>query len=266
MTMKYTIDVSFYDIYTGRTLPNGAYQTIPIDWGKTGYPMAMIKSSQGISIKDAGFDLQWEAAKGLKRVAYHFFEPDPDAIKQAANLRRVVEPVFTENDFIAVDFENYRGNRPMTSRVLWLGSFLYETEKWIHDPKKIFIYTGRSYWYPCGGEKATWAAKYRLWQAIWPWENYFKYKVFPPYTWTPDQVREKKQLIESGMAKPPICLPWTETDIWQWTSRFDPLQVPGYYANKKQLDHNVIYMDLGEPTIPQYKTCPTCNGTGKVEA
>ncbi len=268
MDVSYSIDVYHGDAYTGRTLPDGKYEMVAIDWAKTGFNMAFMKSSQGLTWKDPAFDLQWKAAQGLKRVAYHFFEPDPDAIKQAANMRRVVEPVFTDNDYLAVDFEPYYPGgqpsvRPLLDRPLWMGSFLFELSKWVPDKQRIFIYTGVSYWYACGGKNHAWASAYRLWQAIWPWDNYFKYKLFPPYTWTPAQVAEKKALIESGVAKPPICIPWTKTDVWQWTAKFDPSQITGYYSNKKAVDYDAVYMDTGTP--PQYITCPTCNGTGKVE-
>jgi GH25 family lysozyme M1 (1,4-beta-N-acetylmuramidase) len=260
---RHSIDVYHGDAYTGKTLPNGQYEMVGIEWLKTGFKFAFMKSSQGISWKDPAFDLQWKSAEGLKRVAYHFLEPDADAIKQAQNFQKIVQPVLTDNDYIAVDFEDYRpgglpSKKPMLDRAKWLGSFLYETGKWLPDAKRTFIYTGWSYWYPCGGLDAGWAKDYRLWNASWYWDNYFLGIKLPPFTWTPTKAKMYLEMIESGEVTPPIVKPWTKTDVWQWTARYDPAQINGYNSNKKAVDHDVILdLDLlGTPAPPQY--CPTC--------
>jgi GH25 family lysozyme M1 (1,4-beta-N-acetylmuramidase) len=244
--MNYTIDVSRYDAY------NNSGNLIPIDWKATGFPLAIMKSSEG-TFADTAFKMQWKAAQGMPRMAYHFFRSNVNAIAQAQFMTSLLKPDFTENDFIAIDFETWDG---MTATQCLAGcfSFLYEMQKIGTTP---FIYTFPAFWNALGGSKQAAAIKYPLWLGQWPWDNYFLNIKVPPYTWTAVQMVQKKALIESGVVKPMPLAPWTKPAIWQWTARADPKQIPGYYANKSAVDYNVIFdVDLPTPTHPT--VCPTC--------
>ena len=247
--MRGTIDVSRYDSY------NNSGNLVPIDWRATGFPLAIIKSSEA-TFSDLAFKMQWQAAKGLPRMAYHFFRSDVNAIAQAQFMTSLLKPDFTENDFIAIDFETRDG---MTNSQCLAGcfSFLYEMEKVGTRP---FLYTYPSFWNELGGAYQPAAKKYPLWLGQWPWDNWFKDIKLPPFTWTAAKMAEKKWAIESGTIKPMTLAPWVSPAIWQWTARADPKQIPGYYANKSAVDYNVIFdVDLPNPTHPS--VCPTCGQT-----
>lgn len=255
------IDVSKWDAY------NNQGKLVVIDWEATGMPLAIIKCSQA-KFTDPAFLLQWDAASVIPRVAYHYFDCYVNAIEQAKYVWSVVRHDFTENDYLAIDFEHYLGagryNPMNVNSLMALGSMLYELEKVI-PVEQLMIYTGTSFWYPCGGKTATWAKKYKHWQAQWPWDNWLLNIIpLPPKTWTEKLLAEKVALIDQDIVKPVECLPWGRPDIWQFTARLDPKILPAgsYPGNKVAVDLNYIYMDL-EPA-PVYKTCPTCDGTGKI--
>jgi GH25 family lysozyme M1 (1,4-beta-N-acetylmuramidase) len=260
-----TIDISRWDSYTGKVLPDGKYEMVAVDWAKTGYPMAIMKSSEG-TVLDPSFNIQWASAKlaNIPRVAYHYFRSDINAIQQAQKQKDILSSDWTENDYVAVDFEKIYGSVTPNQALMGLGSFLYETDKWVR-PDHVFIYTGGSFWYVCGGKTATWAGKYRLWVAHYPWDLTLQNP-----TWSEAQLVSLQNYIAAGKATPDnfypfysSIQPWGKNwSIWQWTARLSPRQIPGYYANKLAVDYNYIYMDLGQ--APQYITCPTCNGSGKI--
>lgn len=260
-----SVDVSLWDGYD----ING--NLVTVDWKQTGYPIALIKSSQR-HYADPVFKAQWAAAKGLPRVAYHMFDASYNAIQQANDCWNVIKQDWTDTDYLAIDFETLvvkiNGvstvvTPPTPESLKRLGSMLYEMEKVI-PVDRIFIYTGSSFWYPCGGKAANWAAKYRLWQAQWPWDKWLLNVIpLPPKVWNEFFLTEKVALIASGKARPVECLPWTNPDIWQFTAKMNPKLIPTYKANKVAVDLNYVYMDLGQ-TPPQYVECPTCKGTGQV--
>lgn len=253
MHPRLTIDCSLYDAYTIQN------KLVPLDWEETGFPIALIKSSQAM-FADPAFVVQWEAASCIPRVAYHYFDFYANAIQQAQYAWNVVKHDFTKMDILAIDFEHYLGSgryNPMTGASLQaLGSMMYELEKVI-PASQLMIYTGTSFWYPCGGKYATWAKKYKHWQAQWPWDNWLLNVIpLPPKTWTEKLLNEKVALIDSGVAKPVECLPWGRPDIWQFSARLDPKLVPTYTANKKAVDVNYVYMDI--VPAPPVKRCAAC--------
>lgn len=252
---RLAIDVYHGDAYTGRKLPNGQYEMIAVDWKATGYPVAIMKASQGTRFIDPAFHMQWAAAKGLPRIAYHFFEWKTNAIQQAQYLWNVVKNDFGETDYLAIDFENHVNNPVSTNALPALGSILYELGK-VVPKSRLIIYTGTSFWYPCGGRDATWAAQYKHWQAQWPWDNWLPNVAPYPYLWTKELLDSKVALIESGYARPVVCLPWGRPDIWQFSARMNPQLINGYKSNKKAVDLNYCYFDFGI-TVPE-KRCPTC--------
>ncbi len=258
--MRYTIDVSKWDSYD----PRG--NLLAVDWERTGFPIAMIKVSEG-TVEDPGFKIQWKAAQKLKRrVAYHFFRSDVNAITAALKTWAIVEDDFTPNDLICIDFERLYGGVSGPTAIMQTGSFIYELEKKGLTAKQIMFYTG-STWTECGGAKATWAAKYRLWVAHWPWDNIIaNTKIsLPPYLFTKKLLDQKKALIESGKAVPllfppynGVLAPWKTWDVWQFTSRADPSEIPGYYSTKHQVDYNYIKADDLIESTPLPTNCPTC--------
>jgi hypothetical protein len=252
---RLAIDVYHGDATTGHYLPNGQIEYVAVDWMATGYPVAIMKASQRL-FKDPAFDLQWAAARGLPRIAYHFFEWKTNAIQQAQYLWNVVKNDFGETDYLAVDFENHVNNPVSTNALPALGSMLYELEKFV--PKsKLIIYTGTSFWYPCGGKLATWAKAYKHWQAQWPWDNWLLNVIpLPPYVWSKEILDSKVALIDSGYARPVECLPWGRPDIWQFSARMNPKLINGYKSNKKAVDLNYVYTDFGTP-VP-VKRCAAC--------
>jgi hypothetical protein len=251
----YTIDISKWDSYKS----SGAMFAFR-GWKDNGFPLAIMRASYGLN-QDPGLNLQREAAQDIPRLFYHYFYPNISAIAQSDFCWEVLHDDFKKTDYVAADFE-FMSGLSGTYALTALKTFLSSMET--HVPAdRIFIYTGGPFWANAGGLTAEWAAKYRLWIAEWPWDNYFRYKIFPPYTWTPAQMAEKKGLIDSKAIIPlgyaPFygkLAPWNRLpDIWQFTSRADPKQIAGYEANKKQVDFNAIYMDIGSPAP---KICPCC--------
>lgn len=253
--MKTTIDVSRYDAY------DPAGNPIPVDWRATGYPLAIIKSSEAL-FTDKAFPMQWQAAgdAGIPRAAYHFFRADKNAVAQAWWCWQILKDEgFTDRDYVILDYETYDGIPPadtLPMAKIWLDEMAKVTR---HPP---MLYTYPAFWKSVGGEKAGWAKQYPLALAQWPWDNYFLSVKLPPYTWTPAQMSVKLALIDTGAVKPMPLAPWDKPAIWQWTARGDPKQIPGYYANKKAVDLDIVYMDLEAEPAP--RKCPTCGQEWKV--
>jgi hypothetical protein len=261
MHPRLTIDVSLYDAARLNPLkPGTLIYDVTLDWERTGFPIALIKSSQAM-FTDPAFLLQWDAASCIPRVAYHYFDFYANAIQQAQYAWSVVRHDFTKMDILAIDFEHNLGSgryNPINGATLQaLGSMMYELEKVI-PASQLMIYTGTSFWYPCGGKLAAWAKKYKHWQAQWPWDNFLiNGKVaLPPYVWPEKLLNEKVALIDSGYAKPVECLPWGRPDIWQFSARLDPKMIPSYPPGKKAVDVNYVYMDI--VPAPPVKRCAAC--------
>lgn len=69
--------------------------------------LVMIKASEGQSIVDRRFAVHWENASkfGLRRVAYHFYHPAQDPLKQAANFLGTIGQL-SEMDGLMIDWES----------------------------------------------------------------------------------------------------------------------------------------------------------------
>jgi hypothetical protein len=253
--MKFGIDVSNYDTLTA----DGTRK--PMNWDISWLDLAIIKSSEGL-YSDPSFDMQWAAARGLSRVAYHFFRSNINAISQAnaLKLKLILGEFQPHKDYVAVDFETPDGMNGAQC-LANLGSFLYEIEKFI-PTSRILIYTYPGFWNGIGGAKATWAAKYPLWLAQWPRDSWILN--FPVNIFDGPGLAKLKSDVETGVLKPMALKPWTAPAIWQFTARADTRAIPGYVSVKKVCDYNAVYLDVAQPD--QYKTCPTCGGSGKVPA
>ena len=253
---QWCTDVSGYD---GRrfVFGKGYVYDLPMDWAKArdegGISLAIMKSSEAL-FTDRAFRMNWTRAKGvLPRAAYHFFRSNVNAIQQAGYFANLLDGDFDrDTDYAIADFETTDGMTGLQC-LKSLGSFLYEMEKHIITP---LIYTYPSFWQQIGGEKATWAKRYPLALAQWPWDNWFKFIKLPPFVWTAAQLTEKKRMIESGIVKPMALAPWTTAEnpypsVWQFTARADPVSVPGHPGVKKAVDYNAVYMPLSAPaTVP----------------
>jgi len=247
--MKWAIDVSSYDA----KLPDGTYQAV--DWHRSGLNMAMIKASEGMSI-DPAFTIQWKAAQGLPRVAYHFFRSNVNAIAQAQFFLSIVEKDFGPYDRVSVDFETTDGQSNLACLAA-VASFLHEVDKKIFSP---MIYTYPSFWTGIGGEKALWAVNYPLWLAQWPKDTWVLW--LPITIFDAPKLAALKGDIESGVIKPLVLKPWSSPAIWQFTARADTRAVAGHPAYKKVCDYNAVFVTINP--VVQFKVCPTCGGTGQV--
>lgn len=248
--MQYVPDESSYDARRadGTLKPN--------DW--SAIPLAIIKVGEGMAWDgsyglDPAFHMQWDAAKGRPRMAYHFFRSNKNAIQQATGVWNAVKGDFLSSDFIALDFET-RDGMTASACLAAAGSFLYEIEKRV-TAARAFLYTYPSFWNALGGGSRTGFAKYPLWLAQWPWDNWLISIALPPKLWTAATYAQKKYLIDTGQVRPMYLAPWSNPSrptlpaIWQWTARLDPALIPGYMSCKKAVDCNAI-MNLNLPDVP----------------
>jgi hypothetical protein len=217
-----------------------------------------VKSSEGM-YEDPAFRIQWKAAQGRPRVAWHFFRQNVNAIAQAQKFLSIIQDDWQENDLAAIDWETKDG----ADRLDCLrngGSFLYETEKALGKPSVLYTYP--SYWNEIGGAGATSFKRYPLWLAQWPLDNWIANTSIqlPPYTFDKKKLADFKAQIESGLIKPMSLLPWgNDVVMWQFTARAWTKDIPGHPAIKKVADMNVIYKPWYAqevPTAPQPQNPP----------
>jgi hypothetical protein len=250
--MQWSIDVSKYDAL----MPNGTYKAV--DWGKSGMSLAIIKASEAMTV-DPAFHMQWRAAAGLPRVAYHFLRSSLNAVAQAQFFLSVLTE-FTAADYVAVDFETRDG----MSAPFCLGevqAFLAEVSRTV-PVDHILLYTYPAFWNGLGGAGASWARLYRLWLAMWPKDNWVLN--YSPTIFDNQKLAALKGDVETGVLKPVALAPWSACAIWQFTARADTKAVAGHPAVKKVCDYNAVFMDLQLAIV--YKVCPLCGGSGKVPA
>jgi hypothetical protein len=250
--MLWSIDVSGYDSRR-YVFPTGYKYDLPIDWTKArdqgGLSLAIIKASEGTGFTDGAFRMNWTGARGiLPRAAYHFFRSNQNAIAQANKFISLLAVDFDKSvDYAVMDFETPDG---MTGQKCLnaAGSFLYELEKWGVKP---ILYTYPGFWNSIGGASATWAAKYPLWLAQWPMDNWAGVIQVPPYLFTAKLLADLKYKVSNGILKPMALRPWTGNPaIWQFTARADAQAIPGHPALKRAVDYNAVYMPLSGVVTP----------------
>jgi len=258
--MKYAIDVSFYDARRYDLLKGWIYDR-PTDWVRAGVDAALIKSSQGL-VKDPGFDVQWKAAAGMPRLAWHFLTGD-NPFQQAAKFVQFVGELWPD-DRLAIDYEKDPKTNSVPSMSI-LRTAIEEIRR--QTGQKAYIYTGGYKWYEMGGAAGynQWAAEYPLWLAHYPYDPKMVPALFDAAYM--DAMLAK---IEAGTLKPlnfhPFfgqVKPFPEVAIWQFTDRCSPAYVPGHPGIKKMLDFNVVYRPWWENVTPPPapKICPTCGQT-----
>ncbi len=278
------MDVSHYD---ARRWLNGKWvYDRPTDWDKArkiGIEVAAIKISEGGQIvrngrlvdgafEDPAFRVQWEAAAGRPRVAYHFFRCNRNAILQAQDVLEIWSRVsHAPNDRLCLDFETTDG-KSGNACLLAFDSWMYEISRVAgHLP---FLYTYPAFWLQIGGGAATWAKKYPFFLSQWPLDNWIAGMPVPPTIFTGARLTELLTKIQDGRLVPldgkpynRMLSPWGSDFVaWQFTARVDTTAIPGHPALKKVADVNVIYKpwwtkpeppaDPEPPTHPEI--CPTC--------
>lgn len=262
--MKWAIDVSHYDATTGRFLPNGKPEYVPIDWKLAGLDLAIIKSSEG-TVADPAFAMQWKAAgnAGIPRMAYHFFRCNINPEAQALAAWSIIEREgFTKSDYVILDLETY--DNIAKEQILSL------TKRWLTEMSRNMtfhspmIYTYPAYWTDIGGQTnvGAWAQDYPLGIAQWVLDKWVL--GFPINVFDPPKMAELKRKVEEGSLKPMALKPWgNKYALWQFTARCRRDCISGYYGNKKVVDYNAV-ADGFLLTQPTTMICPTCNGLGEI--
>jgi len=280
MTPPYPLmmDVSLYDARR----PDGKNWIYdrPTDWDharQIGIEVAAIKISEGGLVyrerkwvdgafEDPAFRLQWRAAAGRPRVAYHFFRSNRNAILQAQDVLEIWEAVErTPDDRLCLDFETQDGMS---------GQFCLKTfDSWMYEVGKVtgkypMLYTYPSFWLQIGGAAAAWAKKYPLILSQWPLDNWLANMKLPPYVFTGERLAELLAKIQDGRLVPldgkpynRMLSPWgAEIAAWQFTARVNAADIPGHPAIKKVVDLNVIYSPWwsGTATPEPPARCPAC--------
>jgi hypothetical protein len=251
--MLWAIDVSSWD---ARKSEGGKIVYVPVNWKASGLALAIIKCSEAM-VEDPAFKVQWAAAKGMPRMAYHFFRSNVNAIAQAWFVKSILNDFDPATDHVALDFETADGISG-GERLAAAGSWLYEMGK-IHITP--FIYTYSSFWLEAGGARATWAKQYPLWFAAWPKDNWIASLPLPPRIFDAEKLAALKAEVESGALKPHVPLPWQGLPaIWQFTARADTRAVNGHPGIKVVCDYNAVYFPLaGSPgleTVLRERACP----------
>ena len=166
-----------------------------IDWSQVvqaGYAFVFIKATEGISYVDPKFAANWSGAKaaGLVRGAYHFFEGNADAQKQAENFLNTV--VLEPGDLPPVlDVESSAASSKVPTATILAG-----VETWLQAVQQAtgctpILYTGPGYW---DSLKTDRFSGYPLWVA------------------------------EYGVASPTLPTGWTSWAFWQLS---ESGEVPG---------------------------------------
>lgn len=172
----------------------------------------IIKCTQGVSIFDSRFTVNWAGAlqEGIPRGAYHWYEPEMNPITQAEWFWNHVHELGELPLWLDVE-DSYAIPGDYADR---LHSCLERLT--ILSGAKPGIYTRASYWKVYLSKAMGWADFYQLWIA--------HYK---------------------ETAGPTVCLPWTPQSwqLWQFTSHGTG---PKYGTTSLNIDLNAINGELPE--------------------
>ena len=224
--------------------PAESLQTINFALLKERYPFTLIKVSEGTG-KDPLFDRQWAAARGhVARGAYHFWR---SFVNQAVAVDKMVEYLGADlgEMEIILDLEVADGSSSVMALVkVWVEECQRRTGRWpwIYSTRGFLHEHGADYKSIWGVYKNAWLAKCQLWLAEWPFDEL---ESMPGYVERGDALRAIliQEVIDGRreLTWPKPIAPWTQVDMWQWTSRFPPAQIPGYYMgpnHKQAVDMN----------------------------
>ena len=276
------MDTSLWDAQ--REVNGKSVFDLPVDWNKAatiGISVAAIKISQGGLIWrnnryeegayiDPAFRMQWAAASGRPRLAYHFFKSNRNAILQAHDTLNIWNSVpHTSSDRLCIDFETRDGILPKDC-LLAMDSYGYEIAN--ATGQVPFLYTGPAKWLELGGDAFSYAKKYPLWLAQWPLDNWIANTSIqlPPYTFSGDILTDLLAKVGDGRMVPlngkpyyRMLSPWGDNiAAWQFTARAWTKDIPGHPALKKVADLSIVYKpwwtDASVPPVVEPRRCPTC--------
>jgi GH25 family lysozyme M1 (1,4-beta-N-acetylmuramidase) len=206
---------------------------------KAGALFTAIKCSQD-KWMDLDFLFNWQNAKvsGLYRMPFHYLDWWASGKDQGQFAAGLLKADPGEMPF-CVDFEERHGVPSVALTRQALADCLTEAKP-LYPGKKLIIYTTPSYWAEFGSPDPFWL-QFDLW------------------------------IANTEVSKPYLPKPWTSYKFWQWTFKGDGIALGG---EAKDMDLNVfngsaqdlaVYCGQQAPVV-QYKTCPTCGGSGKVPA
>lgn len=150
--------------YTVHGIDVSHYQSF-IEWdsvAESGIHFAFLKATEGESLKDTLYDLNWQATRraGIKRGAYHFFRPTVPAEEQALHFFRQVQLTFGDLPPV-LDVEVLDGATKM-DLIVGIKTWLWMAE--IHYGLKPILYTNMTFYnrYLAGhfNEYPLWIARY----------------------------------------------------------------------------------------------------------
>lgn len=223
----------------------------PLDWQKASelLSFAFIKISEG-TVPDPLFRPQWEAAEGyILRGLYHFFIPsvDPEAsVKKTIEIYKAVSPGELPP---ALDLEVGDPKITLDRARAWLEIFERATGV------RPIIYSSPGFLSSIGAGAKTasgkylneWLRSYEVWLSVWPYDNMSE----APRR---DRIR---QILRGDIvpAYPNGVPPWNiRPAFYQWTSRGEPGDIPGYYmgtGHKLAVDLN-YYFGTKEELFSKY--------------
>jgi hypothetical protein len=205
-----------------------------VDFAKyaAGFAFCVVKASEGLE-KDPLFDAQWTAARGhVIRSAYSFWHSYVDQKQSVAKLLNFLGSDAGEME-VSLDLEAADGSSSvMATAKIWVDEYHRLTGKW------PIIYSSRSFLHENGADfktirgvyKNAWLANCKLWLAEWPYDEI---QSMAGYTQVGDALRTVLigEVIEGArtLTWPKPIAPWDHVEIWQWTSRYPPERVPGYF-------------------------------------
>jgi hypothetical protein len=205
----------------------------PVNWGAANMRYHLVKVSEGTVI-DPLFNAHWNAARGhTLRGAYHFFRPFVDPKLSAQKTAEHLAGDYGELP-LALDIETTDGRTDTLARAkVWKDEFERITGR------KIMIYSRVEFMKSIGiTASTTWLKGVAFWVAQYPFDKITT-------TWTLAQRTQRLHDMVTGeytMDMPGIdILPPLKAQIWQWTARGNPADVPGYYLGwdgKKEVDFN----------------------------
>jgi len=254
--------------------PSDNLQVIDFTEYRKRYPFVVIKVSEGTS-KDPLFARQWEAARGrVMRQPYHFFR---SFVNQKVAVQNMMDLLGNDQGELeaALDAEAADGSTMIMSLMhVWADEYHRLSGKWptIYSTIPFMQEHGaftKSIW---GVYHNAWLANCRFWLAQYPFDAL---ESMTGYVEHGDALRTIliREVLDGKriLTWPRVAAPLTGVEMWQWTSRCPPEDVPGYYlgANHKlAVDHNFHTLSLSafNEAHPQSQPGEPAMLTGTVNA
>lgn len=249
------------------------WEVAPIDFTKYAdrFDFVAIKVSEGTA-KDRLFAQQWAAAKGKTvRFAYHFWRSYVDQKIAVQNMLGWLGGDAGEIE-VALDLEAVDGSKAvMATAKVWVDEYHRLTNLYpiIYSSSYFLQNNGAFAKNIYGAYKNPWLANCKFWLAQYPFDELDS---MSGYTQRGDALRAIliQEVIDGkrNLAWPKPAALFKRVDFWQWTSRYPPEQVPGYFLgtdHKLSVDMN-FYADSREQFKQSYpiggSTPPPSGGAG----